>query len=69
MKKNTRLAGHGLRAEGSAWTGSQIRARNGSGPGMAKCECGEMSGMLPNRAARKRWHAEHKDSEHKDSKR
>lgn len=61
-KRNTRLAGHGLRYEGSAFLGSQIRSRNAAGVGMGKCECGEMSDVLGTRAARQRWHADHKES-------
>lgn len=68
-KKATRLTGHGLAHEGWAYTsrgprrGSGTRApvENAAGPGMALCECGTFSPMLPNRARRKAWHADHKD--------
>lgn len=59
----SRLTGHGLRHEGWAYIGTNIRATSegAAGPGMAKCECGAMSEMLRSRSARKRWHAQHKD--------
>lgn len=56
----SRLAGHGLLHEGWPFIGTKIRATNNTGPGMGKCECGAMSEMVPTRAARKRWHRDHK---------
>lgn len=50
-----------MRQEGAAWVMRGVPARYASGPGMGLCECGEYSPLLPNRAARKRWHREHKD--------
>lgn len=51
------LKGHGLRNEGRvrSWCGW------GSGPGRARCSCGEESSTLPTTASRQRWHREHKD--------
>lgn len=61
MKKTNILKGHTLFAEGAAavawWPGAWP-----SGPGQGRCSCGQLSPELPNRAARKRWHREHKDS-------
>lgn len=60
-----RLPGHALRSEGKAY------GRNGEpeGPlvcyrghiGQALCECGATSEVLWSDAARRRWHAAHKD--------
>jgi hypothetical protein len=61
---STRLAGHGLRAEGAAFTRdgrSFRRLFEPNGPGSALCECGALSEELPNRARRKAWHRAHKD--------
>jgi hypothetical protein len=62
---STRLVGHGLRAEGAAFflfaPGKVQRRLIGNGPGRGLCECGDVSDELPNRAARKRWHREHKE--------
>jgi hypothetical protein len=55
-----RLAGHGLIREGWPFIGTNIEARHRTGPGMAKCECGAMSDVLPSTNARKRWHRGHK---------
>jgi hypothetical protein len=57
----SRLAGHGLRYEGAAFSMPGQRARNESGPGMALCECGTYSPQIKNRAQRKQWHKDHKD--------
>jgi hypothetical protein len=59
---STRLAGHGLRNEGMAFTVTG-NAMPGfpSGPGCAKCECGALSEHVANRARRKAWHRAHKD--------
>lgn len=56
-----RVSGHALRNEGAAYydNGSQISYGDRS-VGRAKCECGEMSEVLPSGAARRRWHAQHK---------
>lgn len=57
----TRLAGHGLCREGAAYD-EHGRLLGGwvfrSGPGRAKCECGELSEVLPSGAARRTWHRE-----------
>lgn len=59
----SRVAGHALLREGAVYDnnghlpyGLVIR----SGPGRAKCECGELSEVLPSGAARRRWHKVHK---------
>jgi hypothetical protein len=57
----SRLAGHGLIQEGWPFIGTHLQARYRSGPGMAKCECGSMSDVLPSASARKRWHRQHKE--------
>ena len=64
--RNTRVAGHGLKAEGKPFTwsdrdGRYVRvypahAREGRG----RCECGEVSPVLESHGARQRWHAAHK---------
>lgn len=61
---STRLAGHGLRAEGAAFKrGGRLFRRlfDPNGPGAALCECMTLSDVLPNRARRKAWHRAHKD--------
>lgn len=64
----TRLAGHGLTAEGAAYEGRQHslprRVDWGSlgGPGFALCACGARSESFPNLAARKAWHRSHTDA-------
>lgn len=57
LKGKTLVKGHSLLFEGAAFG----RSWNQSGAGMAKCTCGLMSPELPNRAARKRWHKQHKE--------
>jgi hypothetical protein len=62
-KGKTLLAGHTLILEGEGYkiiAGYPARTRN-NGDGCAKCSCGQFSPTLPNRAARKRWHKEHKE--------
>lgn len=59
-KRLTRLIGHGLRNEGRYWNGYAY-VSGGMAPG--RCECGARSEDLPSAAARKRWHAEHKQRE------
>lgn len=54
----TLLKGHTLLFEGEAIGQSWHK----NGPGSGKCSCGEMSPELPTRAARKRWHREHKEA-------
>jgi len=61
----TRLVGHGLRNEGAAYDDRGYPLDAGgyvvrSGPGRAKCECGELSEVLPSTSARKAWHRQHK---------
>lgn len=62
----TRVVGHGLRNEGAAYDDNGYPLDSGgyvvrTGPGRAKCECGELSEVLPSGAARRAWHAGHKD--------
>lgn len=61
--RNTRVAGHGLQAEGKPYQpngeGSHMRA--GRYVGYALCSCGATSPELESDAARKRWHMAHKD--------
>lgn len=60
----TRVVGHSLLREGAIYDESghlPYGQVNRSGPGRAKCECGELSWVLPSGAARKRWHAGHKE--------
>lgn len=53
------IKGHGLRGEGRVLsTGGWVK----SGPDVGRCECGASSDHLPNTAARKRWHREHKQA-------
>lgn len=61
MRARTRLAGHGLRAEGAAYTSERVRLEDPSGPGHALCQCGWLSPEQPNRARRQRAHRDHKD--------
>lgn len=55
-----RLAGHGLIREGWPFISRNIEALYRTGPGMAKCECGTLSEVLPSTNARKDWHRKHK---------
>lgn len=59
---STQLRGHGLRAEGAAFTAAGLRRYpgRGGGPGHAKCACGARSPELPSQGARQRWHRDHK---------
>jgi hypothetical protein len=65
--KNTRVAGHGLHAEGKPFTWSERSGRyvrvypayEKEGQGL--CECGEVSAVLTTDAGRKRWHQAHKE--------
>jgi hypothetical protein len=59
MSVSVRVKGHGLRWEGRALS---IDARLHNGVGHGRCECGGRSPELPNTAARKRWHREHKQA-------
>ncbi len=63
---SNRLSGHTLRYEGKpfVWTangGRYVRARPFQKDGVGMCSCGEHSPKLDTDAARKRWHAAHKD--------
>lgn len=58
MKGKTLVPGHTLIFEGDALG----RSRGLSGPGEGGCSCGARSPRLETRAARKRWHKEHKDA-------
>ena len=61
--RNTRVAGHALQAEGKPHEpngeGGHMRAWRHAG--YALCSCGAASPELESDAARKRWHAVHKD--------
>lgn len=63
----TALRGHALRSEGAAYRpgdeGVLVRVRWNSvaGDGVGACECGAASRVLGSAAARRRWHAAHKD--------
>lgn len=65
MSTPSRLSGHTLRYEGAAIepvadaTGRPDRL-TGDRQGSGLCSCGETSESLPSDAARKRWHADHK---------
>jgi hypothetical protein len=56
-KKTNRLPGHELPFEGAAQYPGVA-----NGEGFTTCSCGEKSPVLQNRAARKRWHREHKEA-------
>ena len=56
LKGKTLVKGHTLLFEGDALGKSYSRC----GPGEGGCSCGARSDRLPSRAARKRWHKEHK---------
>jgi hypothetical protein len=62
---NTRLSGHALRLEGAAYleSGDRWIREDPNGPGAGRCSCGAVSGTLPSRAARKRWHFQHKEDQ------
>lgn len=68
--RRTNLRGHALRSEGKPykrddegrWVRVSFGQFTGSGPGVALCECGETSLVLESNAARRRWHARHKDA-------
>lgn len=61
--RNTQLAGHGLLNEGAPFDDAGDRVHvSTSGPGRAKCSCGELSDPLPSGGARRRWHAAHKEA-------
>lgn len=57
-----RVPGHGLRAEGAAFTdlGERVRSQGTGGVGRARCECGSTSDILGSGLARQRWHRWHK---------
>lgn len=55
------VPGHTLRYEGNAYNpNGQMKYRFNDPVGHAKCSCGALSPELPSRAARKRWHKQHK---------
>ncbi len=65
--KTTRLAGHSLVGEGAPHNDLGVRLRGEYSYGHEKtpggrgqCSCGALSDVVTTRAARKRWHAEHK---------
>jgi hypothetical protein len=61
--RRTALRGHALRGEGAAYIPGEeepwIRCRGHIGYGL--CECGATSTTQWSNAARKRWHADHKE--------
>lgn len=57
----TRVSGHALWHEGAAYDDRGYRVEYPrTTEGRAKCECGELSEVLPSGAARRRWHQGHK---------
>lgn len=61
----TRVVGHALWYEGGAHDDNGYPIDVGgwvtrSGPGRAKCECGDLSEVLTSGAARRAWHKAHK---------
>lgn len=58
----TLLTGHGLRAEGAAFSkdGVRLRWNTTAGPGCGMCSCGAVSESLPTGSARRQWHRQHK---------
>lgn len=60
-KGKTLLKGHTLSFEGAAFNPDGYCKGNPSGVGHARCSCGWLSDDFPNRAQRKRAHAQHKD--------
>lgn len=63
--RRTNLRGHALRGEGAAFVrGDEEREtwlRCSGHIGRGLCECGAVSAVEWSNAARKRWHAAHKD--------
>lgn len=57
MKKDTRLAGHGLRNEGRVYQGGIRLVQVGKG----RCECGAESPVLRSNSQRQKWHRDHKN--------
>lgn len=53
------IVGHGLQREGK---GHDAAGRSTDAGLRGKCKCGLLSDPLPSVAARKRWHAVHKDT-------
>lgn len=62
MIGKTLLKGHIMGDEGCARGDDGMILWDAKGPGRGKCSCGALSEILPTRAARKRWHREHKDA-------
>jgi hypothetical protein len=64
--RRTALRGHALRAEGKAFVPGDetpwARAGLPADLGVGLCECGAVSDWEHSSAARKRWHAQHKDA-------
>lgn len=63
---SSRLAGHGLRAEGKVFEddgngGTRRKYGSYDNFGFGLCSCGSRSSALYSDAARKRWHREHKE--------
>jgi hypothetical protein len=62
--RRTAVPGHALRSEGKAYMPGEeepwLRIRGHIGRGV--CECGTASAVQWSDAARKRWHAEHKQA-------
>jgi hypothetical protein len=64
--RNTRVPGHGLRAEGKPFEGDGRGGTRradvyGEPDGFGLCSCGARSGVFGLDADRKRWHVAHKD--------
>ena len=66
--KNTRVAGHGLLAEGAPflrneegdWSRVGYLFISTSGRGRGVCQCGKASPILDSSTQRRKWHREHK---------
>lgn len=56
------MLGHGLQAEGSAYTadGARVMYNTVAGTGHGRCACGETSPEAKSGNARKAWHRQHK---------
>lgn len=63
-RRNTRLAGHGLQAEGKPYVPGEeeLWLRTHQAVGVGLCSCGATSDVVNSDGARKRWHAEHKQA-------
>lgn len=64
-----RLAGHRLDNDGAAYWGQGRWSPHPNGVGVGRCECGRLSPVLGDRAARKEWHQQHRDEQRASGKR